>query len=157
MELVVVVAIMALLTGSSISIMAAISNAKVKSCAQSIYSDLNRVKNNTMAKEKGNGSTANDYYFALYRSGDDVMLKERINGNDDLKKIGGRGMTVQYTTTEGGSKNTVGTGEITCKFNRSSGGVLSSDFSEIFVTNDRVTWKVMVYKATGKIKLEQVL
>jgi len=155
-ELVIVITIMVVLTGSSISIMVGISNAKVKSCAQSIYSDLNRVKTNTMAKEKGNGTTADDYYFSLYRAGDDVMLKERINGNDDLKKIGGRGLTVQYTTTEGGSKNSLGSAEIKCKFSRSSGSVLSSDFSEIFVTNAHVTWKVIVYKATGKVKLEQI-
>lgn len=151
-----VITIMVVLTGSSISIMIGISNAKVKSCAQSIYSDLNRVKTNTMAKEKGNGSTANDFYFSLYRNGDDVMLKERINGNDDVKKIGGRGLTVQYSAVEGGTKSALGSGEIKCKFNRSSGSVLDSDFSEIFVTNDHVTWKVMVYNATGKIRLEQI-
>ncbi len=155
-ELVIVIVIMALLTGSGISIVAGVSNARVKSCAQSIYTDLNRVKTNTMAKEKGNGTSANDYYFGLYRSGDDVILKERINGSDTLKTIGGKGVTVQYSSTEGGSKTSLGSGEITCKFNRSSGGVLSSDFSEIFVSNSLHEWRVVVYKATGKTKLEQL-
>ncbi len=153
-ELVIVIAIMAVLTGGSVTIVAGISNARVKSCAQSIYTDLNRVKTNTMAKEKGTGSS--DYYFGLYRSGDDVILKEMINGDATLKTIAGKDVSVQYAATEGGTKTTLGSAEITCKFKRSSGGVLSSDFAEIFVFNNLHTWKVTVYKATGKTKLEQV-
>ncbi len=156
-ELVVVIAIMAVLTGGSISIMMALNNAKVKSCAQSIYTGLGRVKTNTLAKEMNPGAKKTYYSLSKADSSSPVMAKEVVNGTEIEKNIGAKEITVYYEKG-GGSSNALGSAEVKCYFDRSTGAVRSdiSDFDRIVVSGAHMSYEIKIYKSTGKLEMNRL-
>ncbi len=154
-ELVVVIAIMAVMAGGTASIVIAVNNAKTKSCAQSIYTDIARVKANTLAKQKGLTPAA-EYYFKLKTGPQgEIVAEERVEESAVIEKvIGVKELTVTYSGS-GASGVNVATTPAECKFDRSSGAVKSSNFETIKVAGARAEYEITLYPATGKVKMER--
>jgi len=160
-ELVVVIAIMAVFAGASISIVVAINNAKTKSCAQSIYSDISRVKANTLAKQK---DVANPFFFELTKNaGGEYIVREVVeNGITPVEKVVGvKDLTVTYSldqnATSGGTPVSA-TSTAKCQYDRSDGSVVESEtnFKTILVSGARASYAIRLYYATGKVKMERI-
>ena len=156
-ELVIVIAIMVVLTASSMSIMVAVGNARVKSCAQSVYTALGRVKTNTMAKEMN--PDANSCYFSISKasSTSPVVVKEVINGNVIEKQVGNQEINISFKTSSGGAETGLGSAELKCYFDRNSGSVRDiSDFESLYVIGSHAKWEVRLYKSTGKMEMIRI-
>lgn len=98
-ELIIVMSIIAVLSTATLGISSIVSNANTKKCAQSIFSDMARVKTNTLAKESGGTPPASQNYFSLYRdsSSGKIMIAEGVNGHEEYVEAAPRYIDVQYT------------------------------------------------------------
>lgn len=155
-ELVVVIAILAVLSAGSVTIVGAINNARTKSCAQSIYSDIGRVKINTLAKEKS--TDVGSSYFKLKRdASNNIVIEEGVNGTVVEKVIGSSELTVSYEY--GGSNvnlTSSSSAPAECTFDRATGGVKDRNFDTITVSGVRASYVITIYPATGKVEMERV-
>lgn len=98
-EILIVIAIIAILSAGTLGISGLVSNANTKKCAQSIFSDMARVKTNTLAKESGGTPPSAKNYFSLYRdsASNKIIIAEGVNGHVEYVEAGPRYLDVQYT------------------------------------------------------------
>gem|GEM_PF-5873986 len=166
-EIIIVIAIMAVLSGTGMGLMGLISNANTKKCAQTIYSDLGRVKTNTLAKESGGTPPGSANYFKIYKDAKGfTMVEEGVNGHAETIRAGHNNVKVQYTTAtiddvdaartcSSWSDIPTGAGSaLNVEFNRSSGAVAAGcyGFSAIKVSNTKRTYYIILHEHTGKME-----
>lgn len=159
-ELIVVVAIGAILIGASILSIASISGTAAKQCARNIESILNKTRVTTMGKDTAVIELYKDlsdgayYYTVTVKNG-----KVDKNGNGETtaetKKIGRSNLEIRYsadvsTTFNNASKLDV-SNPIKIEFDRSSGAE-KTDISKIWVKHGSTEKTITIYKETGKIE-----
>lgn len=154
-ELIIVIAIMCVLGVGTVATIGIINNAKVKSCAKSIYTSIGRVKTNTLAKEGEHSSSdgVSEYKnkFEVYKNDkNQVFIRETVNGYAEEKMVGTNGVTVRYSKG-GGSESTLGATPIACTFDRSSGVVSNCDFDTIIISGGKRRYTIKLLVNTGKI------
>lgn len=148
-ELIVVVAIMAVALTVGGYALSAISLANAKNCATEIKSSLEKTR--TLAC-----STDAAVTMQLYR--DSATGKVVIEKEGAKKEIGGRAVTVKYRVKGSKQFNDLLPSEsapLIFGFNRSTGGFSSSTSVEgIQITSGGKTYTLTCYHLTGKIKIE---
>ena len=145
-ELIVVIAIMAIgVTVTSYSL-TTISLANAKECASEIKASLEAVRMETCRKESGSAPTVK-----FYRDSDgSVMMQE---SGSSAKKIGSSTVAVSYKKADG-SYEDLGTTALEYSFNRSTGAFTLMPGSEIKVSSGGREYIITCYEKTGKIKME---
>lgn len=149
-ELIVVVAIGAILIGASILSIASISGTAVKQCARNIESILNKTRVTTMGKDTAvielykNGSDGAYYYEVTVTNGKGETTAE-------TKKIGRSNLEIRYSTTFNNASKLDVSNPIKIEFDRSSGAE-KTDISKIWVKHGSTEKTITIYKETGKIE-----
>lgn len=161
-EVIIVIAIMAVLTGMAALSISIISGLPARQCAEEVHSTLSRVRIATMGKKEET--------LLLTVRDDGVYLQEVIDGSaEPEKKVGKQGINVSYTLvtsgTEGGSTPLLSGSSLLFSFDRSSGA-----FSNIFINGvektdtyaGRIsfqkggkTYTVMMVPLTGKMSVSR--
>lgn len=149
-ELIVVVAIGAILIGASILSIASISGTAAKQCARNIESILNKTKVTTMGKDTA--------VIELYKDLSDGAYYYEVtvtNGKGEItaetKKIGRSNLEIRYSTTFNNASKLDVSNPIKIEFDRSSGAE-KTDIGKIWVKHGSTEKTITIYKETGKIE-----
>jgi len=154
-ELVVIIAIMAIVVGSISIGIGMVSTQPATQCASNIEICLNRCRIHTMGKTKG--------FVAFYEESDGIYMLESLGDYSDptidesklsntevtKKRIGKKGVVLSVD----GENPT--TGPVFFEFNRSDGSLEESSQSEIYVIKGRKCHRVEVQPPTGKVILHK--
>ncbi len=151
-ELIVVIAIMAVALTVGGYALSAISLANAKNCATEIKTSLEKTRMQACSTDKGTTHAT----LSLYRdSNGKVVIDKSYEGT--TKEIGGRAVKVEYRMKGDGTDYIpLGTTAITFGFNRSTGGFTDPDnlVENIRITSGGKTYILTCYGLTGKIKME---
>lgn len=145
-ELIVVIAIMAVALAVGGYALNAISLANAKNCATEIKTSLEKTR--TLAC-----STDGNETMRLYR---DSTGKVVIEKEGTTKEVGGKSVKVEYRIKDG-EYGPIGSKEQALKFgfNRSTGGFSDeSTVENLRITSGGKQYILTCYKLTGKIKME---
>ena len=150
-ELIIVLAIMAIIGGAAFLSTTVATDKHVNSCGQKIASSLEQTRGLAMGKQSG-------YVTLSQTAGDYVYLQMYIDGQPygDRVAVGRPGVTVNITRDGGGTTTLVSEGSVTIQFDRSNGSVSSvggaAPIVKIAVTNGRRTMNVNIDKFTGRVE-----
>ncbi len=157
-ELIIIVAIMAVLVGIFTMGYSVISSKSVDQCAKRMEAVLENCRNTTMGKLTCSVS--------FYVSVDKIMVDKEVNGEHTYSEIGGKDIQVKYiyyNESGGGSagESVLSTTPIKITFNRASGSLEKQpagagvDYVTGFqVTNGNKTLTVSIDKLTGRVTIE---
>lgn len=145
-ELIIVIAIMAVITGVGGYSYKMVSNKTVTQCAKNIQLSLEKDRVNAMGKKSAS--------VTFYATDDGVYMTENINQGEDgatsvTTRIGKKGLTVNY----GASGNTLDSSGITIQFSRSDGSLKSNydDYFPIIVSKANKSYKIDIEPLTGRV------
>jgi len=147
-ELLIVVAILAVLGGVALTGMSLLTSRPVDECAKKIQIALEGSRNTTMGKYSG--------YVEFTADSNGVYVQEYINGsaNGDKIKIGQGGISVSATTASGST--TFSATPYKVEFKRADGALKSPNDGHMSftVSNGSRTIIVTVDRLTGRVDLE---
>jgi len=147
-ELLIVVAILAVLGGVALTGMSLLTSRPVDECAKKIQIALEGSRNTTMGKYSG--------YVEFTADSNGVFVQEYINGvaNGDKIRIGQSGVSVTAATTT--DSKTFDSTAYRVEFKRADGSLKAPTDGPISftVTNGSRTIIVTVDKMTGRVDLE---
>ncbi len=163
-ELIVVIAIMAILTTGAVMSIASIFGVAVKQCARDIKSSINDTRVSTMGKDqviltiqKGNTAGTSEAYYCIVKeidgSGKETLDEIRV-GRSNLE------ITYMLTDESGNYKEELTLDEahkITVEFNRGSGSLKAGDDGRyctlIKITKNSTEKVIKLYPETGKVSM----
>ena len=152
-ELIVIIAIMAVLTTSIITYIGMLGTGQAKKCANGISSGFSQTKVCAMSRSNA--------YMVVYSNDDGVFLKTVQGSNERIEKIGNKGAIIEYRTVRNGNTfMPVGTDAdsgVKIEFDRASGACkkVSGEYCYGFrVTCGRTTYIVNIEPLTGKAKIQ---
>ncbi len=146
-EILIVVAILAILGGVALTGMSLLTSRPVDECAKKIQIALEGSRNTTMGKYSG--------YVEFTADSDGVYVEKYINGTSDGRiKIGSGGVNVTATTPS--INATFGATPFKVEFDRADGSLVTPTDGPISftVSNSSRTIIVTVDKLTGRVDLE---
>lgn len=148
-ELIIVVAIMAIIGAASFLSLRMATNKQVSSCADKIRTSLDQTRNLALGKSSA--------YLKIWKD-DTVKVRMMVNGAEygDVVDVGVSGLTVTYDTnsSSGLSLPSSETSALIVEFDRSSGGVKGTPYvKNITVTNGNRTVIVSIDHFTGRISV----
>ena len=170
-ELIVVIAIMAVLTGIASMSLASVMGVSVKQCARDIQSAANQTRVSTLGKDevimtitKGNKSKSSEAYYCT------IVTKDGLGKTtENEEKIGKSNMDITYVLSDSKGNKTSDitlddTHSLTIKFNRGTGAMapcMKSDGSsggdyycmQIKVKKNSTEKIISFYPETGKVSL----
>lgn len=159
-EIVIVIAIMAILLGAGAYGIGQVTGYRARECANAVSTSLSECKVTTLGKAKSTG----DIYWELYTDGGRYYVRTVYNAGTateyaKTEKVGESGLTVTCEDSSGGSVAVTGgpgSGLSLC-FNRASGSLCELDGTvttkkKIIVSRGSKTYTIEMYPATGKIK-----
>lgn len=158
-ELIVVLAILAVMAGGMISVVGYLSGSKAKSAAYTIQSAINKARTEAMSKSTGmegdvagvkdvylniKQNSAGEYYAVLQSK---TSRTEEYLGNNRLE-------------IRGGSELITATTPLYIDFQRDTGEIkihpdTLKDITEITVKQGNVTYRISFVKVTGKVSLSR--
>jgi len=150
-ELIIVLAIMAIIGGAAFLSTTVATDKHVNSCGQKIASSLEQTRGLVMGKRSG-------YIELSQNAGDYVYLQMWIDDQPygDRVAVGRPGVTVNLTFDGGATSTLVAEGSVEIHFDRSNGSVVSvggaAPIVKIGVTNGRRTMNVNIDKFTGRVE-----
>lgn len=150
-ELIVVIAIMAVVMGMGLIGLNLIASGNVRSCANELKTSIGHVRITTMGKTNTSlkiyQGTDGYYKQEIVTQGDGTIT------NEEPIKIGKSTVGLTYETKDGTSGTIDSTG-IVFTFNRENGKEATPYYNLITVTGGGYTSKVVIVPATGKVYLE---
>lgn len=150
-ELIIIIAIMAVLAVSIITYSGMIGNSKARQCAKEIDSHLSETKVCAMSRAQAK--------MIIYANGNGVYVTTVQTGRGtETEKIGDKGVKVEYCQVRGSDTyTTVGTTEATgvvIEFDRASGALKKMDNGNYCygfkITAGDSVYKVVIEPLTGK-------
>ena len=155
-ELIVAIAIMAILTGIAAMSYSNLSGAKVSKCAKELYSSIENVRASTMGKDS--------VILTLRRDSSGKYYADTITTSDgttitSTEEIGSKKVTVNYTYYDSTTVHSLEADDsITISFDRGS-GALKADSSGNYLKSMEITgrgkeYTITFYKNTGNVELE---
>ena len=153
-ELVVIIAIMAVLAGAIITYIGSLGTAQAKKCANGIVSGFSQTKVCAMSRSSAS--------MVVYSNDDGVFLVTKQGGNERVEKIGNAGTVVEYRTVRDSSAfspvgNSADAG-VKIEFDRASGAckkMASSQYCYGFkVTCGKTTYIVNIEPLTGRATIQ---
>lgn len=153
-ELITVVAIMAILTAGTITYVGMLGSSQVKKCTRNIEYSLSQTK--TIALSKTSAS------MVLYADDTGVYVKTIYNGTEEVEQVGKAGLTVNYYVTRSRDTainvgTTAGDG-LLLTFDRSSGAMKKlADGTYCYgieVEGGTTSLMIVIEPLTGKFSIE---
>ena len=158
-EVVVVLAIMAVVAGAGLSFMTLLTSNRVKECTNKISSTISKVRVDAMSKSKD--SSGSDYYLELYKGADGkYYIRKHLDSTIVEEIVGGSNLTITYTENDlSASTYTISASEIlTIKFDRTTGGFKPTHGTnyckKIVVSNGSKSKTIVISPRTGKVAVE---
>lgn len=154
-ELIVVIAIMAVMVGASVITVGMIGGFKAKECAQSIETTLNKARVDTMGKFS--------VYLKFYQGADGAFYVDTYTNGafGSTERVGKKGVTVSYADENDLSNlRALDSTGFYVQFDRSSGALRSPEVGatarveKIVVTQGSKTITITIYPETGKVVSE---
>ena len=154
-ELIVVIAIMAVLAGILINTTGFLTGKKAKDCAYRIIDAMSQVRNETMGKSKG----GNDISLAIVQQGDEIYGRMDFKGTVSEVLLGKSGLMVVGYDSDGNQLPVEGSNELVYSFDRATGGLYDrkriSYYTTIVITEGNVSWRVTIEPITGRTAYER--
>lgn len=154
-ELVVVLAIMAVVAGLSLASIGSMSGYRARECAKKISSAISADKVTALGK----AAHSDDIWWEITKEGNKVYFVEHGLGTEPKKTLVGKGrMTVSYKDSAGEKRIPDDVSSLQLYFNRSTGQLCNhgstnrATVSNIIVKNGDKVYDIEVYPLTGKIK-----
>ena len=152
-ELIVIIAIMAVLATSIITYVGMLGTGQAKKCANGISSGFSQTKVCAMSRSNA--------YMVVYSNDDGVFLKTVQGSNERIEKIGNKGAIVEYRIARNSSTfmpvgNDAASG-VKIEFDRASGACrkVAGEYCYGFrVTCGRTTYIVNIEPLTGKATIQ---
>ncbi len=152
-ELIVVIALMAILVGGVIGYAGTYGGTKVKKCTKELESHFSQTKVCAMSKSQA--------YMILYVDSTGVYVKSVEGSSSETEKIGEKGLSVSYRNERtGNSYTSVGSTEATglkIEFDRASGACKKMADDKycyaIQISNGSVTYTLNIEPLTGKTSI----
>jgi len=151
-EIIIVLAIMAIIGGAFFLTTSIATDKHVTSCAEKISASLEQTRNLAMGKQSG-------YILISQAPGDYVYCQMYVDGQayGDRVAIGHSGLTVKITPDSGSPYILSSVTNIRIDFSRSNGSVTNSPaIKEIVVTNGHKSMLVKIDKFTGRVSVERI-
>ena len=156
-ELIVVVAIMAVMTGIGGYALSMIASTNAKECAQELNAALVRTRTQSYSTDSATGTIAS---VTLYRDAADGCVYVNKSYESAPEKIGGARVKVYFKLKNGNYEELVNQ-NIVFSFNRSTGAfrnvlvdVLSGEIESLQVTSGSKTYTIVCHTQTGKTTVE---
>lgn len=146
-ELIVVIAVMAVLIGFAGLGLSLLTGSRAKDCAKRIENSLTVCRTNSLAK-------AGQHYVKIYSRDNKVVIES--DSAEDLE-ISKSGVTVTYKISGETEEHTLGGIDeaIEFKFKQGTGSFLGTTYKYIRVTSGRVSYLITCYPITGKVTLDR--
>lgn len=149
-ELIVVIAIMAILTTVGLLSFSIVSGRQVIGCAKEIESYISQTKVQALSRASAK--------LEIFVKSDGVYVNLSVEGRD--VKVGKSGIQVKYKTTDGAEVSLTESERLVISFDRSSGAFqtlpgLSTYCKEITVEGGRHSRKIILIPQTGKFYIEE--
>ena len=142
-EIIIVIAIMAAISGVVIFGLSLFTNKQAMECAERMQILIEHNRTVTMGKE----ST----YVVIYKTTDGVMATEFVNGAQVKEtNIGSSGVSVTYEGSEIGS--TISTG-VKIEFDRASGALKDNKEMTFVISRGSKTFTLTIEALTGKVRV----
>lgn len=152
-ELIVIIAIMAVLMTSVITYIGMLGTGQAKKCANGINSAFSQTKVCAMSRSSA--------YMVVYSNTDGVFVKTVQGSNERIDKVGNKGAIVEYRTVRNGATfMPVGSDAdsgVRIEFDRASGACkkVAGEYCYGFrVTCGKTTYIVNIEPLTGKAKIQ---
>lgn len=145
-ELIVVIAMMAVaVTVTSLSL-SNITLANAKKCATEIRTSLELARVETTGRVAGEAPV-----IWIYKDDGNIYLKA---GDAEAEEIGNGSVKVQYRAKSGESLSELDDAGIKFQYKKSTGGFVDMDAKEIVVTGAYREYVITLYEKTGKVKMD---
>ncbi len=157
-ELIIVLAIIAIIMGTVFYSIILIFSANAKSCANNIQRSIGDCKVTTMGKA--------DAYMELYRNDDGIYTRMHVTESDgtvtdgEPQKVGTNKVEVGYIAKDSGGAETplMPGSSIEIRFDRSSGGFKAGTsgvlYEELYVRGGSKNYAIVLTELTGKSEVE---
>ena len=153
-ELLTVMAILAVFVGVSTNIVGMLSGKQAKQCAYKMEAALSETRVETMSKSNGEKDSV---YLTFANVDGEIYAKQKVRDHQSSDFLG-KNVTVKAFKMAGGNPDelTAGT-EINIYFERSTGALYDEDsnYCKFEVTQGNVTYVVSVVPLTGKVSYER--
>lgn len=164
-EIVIVIAIMAILTGGLFFSVNLVFGANAKTCANDIRAAIAQNKVNAMGKSEAKvvieRDAANSCIYATQLIGTynkSTGILEWNTADSKREKIGNAKVYVEFTTKSGVSTELTPGDSVEICFDRSTGSFKANDagiiYSEVLVEGGRRSFTVVMTELTGKVSVE---
>lgn len=149
-ELMVIVAIMLVVTGSVINLGGYLNGKQARQCAYKLEAALSEIRTETMSKSTGELESV---YFVLENTGGNIYAKQIIKGNERSDLIGEQ-VEVLVTDSMGISSVLENGSQAYIYFDRASGGLAEQAvrYTQIEIIQGITTYIVEIEPETGRIE-----
>lgn len=152
-ELLAVMAIMAVMLGTATNIVGYLSGKQARQCAYKMDAILSETRMETMGKSTGEKESV---YLSVKNDGGKIYAVQTMKDVQNSFLIG-KNVTITATDVKGSEMELVNGTSFDIYFNRSTGALYddAGNYCKIKITQGRVTYVVSVVPTTGKISYER--
>jgi prepilin-type N-terminal cleavage/methylation domain-containing protein len=154
-ELIVIMAILAVVSGAAISLVGILNGRQAKQCRDEILSKLDSVRTTTMGKRTATATLEKDgnvYVFKVSTTLNSATPEERKSSLDSSR------VTLYYSTNSDGSDRQELTSPLTIEFDRASGAMKAQPdgtyIRHIYAVQGSKEYGIRLYPETGKLQSE---
>ena len=145
-ELIVVIAMMAVAVTVTSLALSNITLANAKKCATELRTALELARVETTGRVAGDAPV-----IRLYKDDGSIYLKA---GDAGAEEIGNGSVKVQYRTESGGTLADLDDTGLQFQYKKSTGGFARMDAKEIVISGAYREYVITLYETTGKVKMD---
>ncbi|MBR5596411.1 MAG: prepilin-type N-terminal cleavage/methylation domain-containing protein [Lachnospiraceae bacterium] len=151
-ELLVIIAIVAVLTGVAVNLFGYMNGKQARQCAYKLEAAISEIRMETMSKSNGE---LDNVYLKIVNENDKIYAVRMIKGTEAKDVIGEKVTVIAIDTT--GGESTISSGSfVPIFFNRATGALLAeSMYPKFRITQGNTNYVVEVEPTTGRITCER--
>lgn len=153
-ELLVIMAILAILVGMVANLFGYLNGKQAKQCAYKLEAALSEIRMETMSKSDGEKESV---YFVLENNDGQILAKNKIKENTSSDMIGEK-VIITVKDAAGATIGELSDGNaVIIYFNRATGALLeeSEKYATFEINQGKVTYVVGIEPTTGRISCER--
>lgn len=149
-ELLVIIAIMVIVTGSVLNLRGYLNGKQARQCAYKLEAALSEIRMETMSKSNGEKESV---YFIIENNNGEIFAKQKIKESEKSDLIG-QEVTVRVIDNKGLEKELKSGGTVSIYFDRATGGLHKEAdlYTVIEISQGATTYIVEIEPVTGNIE-----
>lgn len=153
MELIVVLAIMAVLLGTATNIVGYLSGKQARQCAYKMDALLVETRMETMSKSTGE----KDSVYLTFKNDDGKIYAVQIIKGNERSSLIGSDVSIKTKDVKGNETELINGASVNVYFNRATGALYDENGNccEIRISQGSTTYVVSIVPTTGKISYER--